>query len=242
VLALAVLAPLATLAVLAGPPRQVLAGLAAVRGEIGYSLAVAALVAVAALPLCLAMAHALERPGWPGALAWAAVCLPLAVPPSLVGIGLVAVFNQRYLPLHGTALMPVLAGLARFVPVMTLLVYAQLRRVDPRLLDAARVFGPGPWTGFARVKLPLMLPGLVGAACAGFALTVGELGATLIVAPAGRGTLTMRAFNYLHYGASEGVAGLCLLLVLVAMAAGLLAAAAMGRMGGVHSRPAGSSP
>ncbi len=241
VLTLQVVAPLATLLVLAGSPAAVLSGLGAIRGEIAFSLAVAAVTALVALPMCLAVAHALERPGRVGALAWLAVCLPLAIPPSLVGIGLVTVFNQRYLPLHGTAVMPVVAGMARFAPVMTLVLYAQLRRLDGRLLDAAQVFAPGPVISLLRVKLPLMLPGLVGAACIGFALTVGELGATLIVAPAGRGTLTMRAFNYLHYGASEGVAALCLFLVLVAMAAGLAAAAAMGRMGGARPTAGGSS-
>jgi iron(III) transport system permease protein len=48
---------------------------------------------------------------------------------------------------------------------------------------------------------------------------MGELGATLLVAPPGKATLIMRLYNLLHYGASRDVASLCLLLSLSALAA-----------------------
>ena len=35
--------------------------------------------------------------------------------------------------------------------------------------------------------------------------------------PPGRETITIRIFNYLHYGGSEEVAGLCLLIVVLMM-------------------------
>jgi iron(III) transport system permease protein len=52
---------------------------------------------------------------------------------------------------------------------------------------------------------------------------MGELGATLMVIPPGKATLTMRIYNYLHYGASDTVAGLCLVLALGVLLAGVLA-------------------
>jgi iron(III) transport system permease protein len=77
------------------------------------------------------------------------------------------------------------------------------------------------------VTLPLVAPGLVAAACLTFALTLGELGATLLVAAPGRGTLTMRIYTFLHFGASDRVAALCLLMVLAALLLGLAAMAAL---------------
>jgi len=74
------------------------------------------------------------------------------------------------------------------------------------------------------VRLPLLLPGLLAGASLVFALTLGELGATLIVAPPGQSTLTLRIYNYLHYGASDVVAGLCLAMLLFTLAAGGLGA------------------
>ena len=73
------------------------------------------------------------------------------------------------------------------------------------------------------VRLPLMIPGLMAAAFITFALSIGELGATLITIPPGQGTLTLKIYNYLHYGASEQVAGLCLMMVASTMLAGFLA-------------------
>ena len=49
------------------------------------------------------------------------------------------------------------------------------------------------------------------------ALTLAELGATLIVAPPGHATITMRIYNYLHYGSSSDVAGLCLMVTVLTL-------------------------
>jgi len=42
------------------------------------------------------------------------------------------------------------------------------------------------------------------------------------VVPPGQPTLTLRIYNYLHYGASDVVAGLCLAMLLLTLAAGAL--------------------
>jgi iron(III) transport system permease protein len=80
--------------------------------------------------------------------------------------------------------------------------------------------------GWLRVRLPLVAGGLVAAASLLFAFTLSELGSTLLVAPPGRQTVTLRIYNYLHYGDSQAVTGLCLLTALLAVGAGYLAAAA----------------
>ena len=56
----------------------------------------------------------------------------------------------------------VVAGLTyNFLPFMTLPIYASLERLDPRLLEAgADLYANGPTT-FARVTLPLSMPGVV---------------------------------------------------------------------------------
>lgn len=231
VLTLAIAVPMLSLVALVGGIGSFGEALGLARAETLYSLAVALTAAVVVLPVGMAVAAWLDEPRRRGWLAWLAVCLPLAVPPSLVGIGLIVAFNTPALPLHGTAIMPVLAALARFTPLAALLLYAQRQRLDPALLDAARVLQRSPWQGFSEVTLPLMAPGLFAAVCITFALTLGELGATLLVAPAGRATLTMRIFTFLHNGASDRVAALCLVMVVAALGAGLLGILALGAMG-----------
>lgn len=103
-----------------------------------------------------------------------------------------------------------------------------MRRIDRRLLDAAEVLQASRLQGFFQVRLPILAPGLVAAFGLVASFTSGELAATLIVAPPGQGTVAMRVYNYLHYGASDAVAGLCLVLVLLTLVGGALAAFFLG--------------
>ena len=56
----------------------------------------------------------------------------------------------------------VMAGLVyTFLPFMVLPIYASLEKHDRTLLEAAAVLGARPFRGFARVTLPLSMPGVV---------------------------------------------------------------------------------
>lgn len=228
--------PLLVLAVLAFGGGEGVAMLAAavsgpVGREFGLSLGIAGAAALLSAPLS-ALALSLFQPKWRWVqrrgTGWL-LFLPAALPAPLVGVGLIALWNRPGLgALYPSLALPVLAALARFTPFATLALMAQLRRVDPLLWDAARVFESGSgriWRSgelrtLLRVQLPLALPGVLTGMCLVFALTLGELGATLLVAPPGQSTLTLRIYNYLHYGASDSVAGLCLALAAATLAAG----------------------
>jgi iron(III) transport system permease protein len=119
--------------------------------------------------------------------------------------------------------MPVLAALARFTPLACIVLLAQLRRIDPALIDAARILQTSAAQTWVQIRLPLLAPGLLAAASIASVLSASELGATLIVAPPGQATLTMRIYNFLHYGASDTVAGLCLMMTVAALFSGILA-------------------
>lgn len=208
------------------------------RGEIGFTLLTATAAGLLCLPLGLALSGELRCKGLRGWLGWFLVLAPLAVPAPLVGIGLIAVWN-RDLPVavYGSAWMPVLAMLARFSALAALLALAQARRTDSRLFEAADIFQPGLLKTWLEVRLPLLAPGLLAAAGVVFVLSAGELGATLIVASPGQATLTMRIYNYLHYGASGTVAGLCLLMALASVGMGAAAALVFGRRRKVEELP-----
>jgi iron(III) transport system permease protein len=194
------------------------------RREIVFSAWTALVAAVACLPMALAVAGRMARKG-PGARAWWLVAtVPLAMPSPLIGIGLVWVWNRMgTVGVYGSQLMPALASLARFTPVAAIVLLAQLRRIDPALLEAADVFHTSTVKTWAKIRGPMLLPGFIAAACVVFALAAGELGATLIVSPPGRATLTMRIYYYLHYGASQTVAGLCLVMAATGLLAGVAA-------------------
>ena len=190
-------------------------------GDLATSVEVAALAAVVACLLALAVSRSLStRPG----RLWWMVSVPLAMPSALVGVGLIWMWN-RDLPLavYGSFWMLVLAALARFAPLAVLALAVWRTRMDPALLEAAAVFG-SPERAFFRVELPMLLPGVTAGGAAVFALSLAELGASLLVAPPGRGTLALRIFNYLHYGASGAVAALAFCLMAASASVMLMAA------------------
>jgi iron(III) transport system permease protein len=190
-------------------------------GEIRNSILIAALAVVIAIPLACAAARELLDDGIRGSFWWWTILAPLAVPAPLIGIGLITLWNTPpFTVLYGTILMPVFAALARFAPVAAIILFVQLRSVDTALFDAARIFTRDTFYSVRTVFVPLVTPGLFIASALLGALTLGELGATLIVIPPGTGTLAIKIYNYLHFGAATEVAGLCLVMAAAALAAG----------------------
>ncbi|RLB64720.1 MAG: hypothetical protein DRI90_03940 [Deltaproteobacteria bacterium] len=188
-----------------------------------YSVVLALAVALASMSVAMGAAPRMLRRDWVGRALWAAFATTLAMPAALTGMAMLAL-RVRLLPWAATGdLLPWLACTARFAPLACLAAAAQARRIDPALSEAARLLPVNRWRCMTRVELPLLAPGLLVGGCIAFALTLGELGATLLVIPPGSSTLTIRIYNYLHYGASESVAGLAALAVGATAAAGLTA-------------------
>jgi len=207
--------------------------------ELQVTLGIAVAAGLACLPLGGALAGQLGQPQsrtfW-----WTVVLLPAALPAPLLAVGLVEVWNRTGLhEFESGLLLPVLISIARFAPLAALLIFAQLKRIDTALLEAGSVFSRNRLSCWWRVHLPLYRPGLLAAALLVASLSAGELGGTLIVAAPGRATLAMRIYNYLHYGASESVAGLCLLLTGVSLALGLAVLLLLNRGEATQASPAG---
>jgi iron(III) transport system permease protein len=197
-------------------------------GDVEFTLFQALATGVLCIPLALVAAERLKTGG---GLWWMLVLAPLGVPSPLIGIGVIRVVSATDV-LYGTWLSPVIGTIVRFTPLATIIILAQLKRSDPLLFDAADLFNRSPTSAWGRVKLPLQAPGIIAAAGLVFAFTFGEMGATLLTVPPGVGTVTLRVFNYLHYGGSDVVAGLCLVMVAFMAVAGLLGLAAIGQRSG----------
>lgn len=203
----------------AGSPDAFITSVLMARHELWYSLLTAVLVIVISLPLACAAALQMKKPGLRGAAAWVIVLLPLAVPAPLIGIGMITMGNFPVLSaIYPAFIMPAIVSVVRFAPFAAIVLFIQMRFIDPILFDAAAVFARHRTDAWARIHLPLLAPGLVVSAGILAALTLAELGATLIVSPPGHATITMRIYNYLHYGSSSDVAGLCLMVTILTLA------------------------
>ncbi len=72
-------------------------------------------------------------------------------------------------PLLQTELGLIIALMQIEMPLMLLPLLAVMQRIDPRLVEASRALGASKWRTFARVLLPLSLPGWVAGATLVFA-------------------------------------------------------------------------
>jgi iron(III) transport system permease protein len=195
--------------------------------ETSFTILVGLMSCVLVLPLGLALSVMLNRTGSASKLWWFLGTAPLAIPAPLVGIGLIAIWNHPSMnAIYSSALMPVMASVARFAPIAGIIMLSQLKRIDPMLIDAAKIIQRVKWRTWLGIELPMVLPGVIASMAIAFALTVGELGATLLVTPPGHSTLTIRIYNYLHYGSTENVAALSLIIAGMTLAGAIIAVAA----------------
>ncbi len=68
-----------------------------------------------------------------------------------------------------------------WIPFVALPILAALQRIDPALFEAAADLGAAPWRTFARITLPLSLPGVLAAFFMVFIPTLGEYVTPLLV-------------------------------------------------------------
>ena len=138
--------------------------------------------------------------------------VPSAVPSVSIGLGLLVAFSQRPLLLNGT---PAIVFIAHFLLISAFTygnVTAGLQRVAPEFGEAAQSLGARPIYQLMRVTLPLVAPYLLAAFSLSFALSMGELGATLMIYPPGWVTLPVGIFALSDRGAIFDAATLTMVL------------------------------
>jgi iron(III) transport system permease protein len=198
-------------------------------GPLGDSLVLAALGASATVVLAWALAWVSRTPGPWRIVVAACVALTLATPGPVAGMALVLAY-VRWPVVYDSPLLIVLAAVVRTLPFALLALWPVVRTIPPEWLDAAAVDGLGPSGQIARVAIPATRDALVAAWFVAFALALGELPATNLVAPPGTTPLTVVIWGLLHTGVESQLAGVALILLAVIATAGALAAWALSRL------------
>ncbi|MBT2389605.1 ABC transporter permease subunit [Streptomyces sp. ISL-1] len=161
---------------------------AAVRGESLQALTTSLITAVTASLLALtvgswaALAAASLKKRGRRALD-ALFMLPVAVPSVVVGLAILVAFSKPPMLLNGTRWIVILAHTVLVTAFAHQSVAAAIVRLDPMYEQAAASLGARPSYVLFRVRLPLLLPSLNAAAGLCFALSMGELSATMMLYP-----------------------------------------------------------
>jgi spermidine/putrescine transport system permease protein len=99
----------------------------------------------------------------------ALMSLPVMLPPLVLAVSLVTFFVSLGVTL--SLFTVTISHVLLTQPLVILVVYAQLRDFDMRIIESARDLGAGPWTAFRTVTLPIIRPTIVGAALMAAALS-----------------------------------------------------------------------
>jgi 2-aminoethylphosphonate transport system permease protein len=143
--------------------------------------------------------------------------VPSAVPSVSVGLGLLVGFSRPPLLLNGTTTIVFVAHLVLVSAFTFGNVSAGLARLSRDFEQVAESLGARPFYRLRRVTLPLLAPQLIAAFSLSFALSMGELGATVMIYPPGWVTLPVGIFSLTDRGEVFDGAALTILLVLVTL-------------------------
>jgi molybdate transport system permease protein len=179
-----------------------------------FTLGVSALSTLLILPAGLALAWLLARYRWRGkSLVETLVALPLVLPPVATGLILLKLMGRRgplgrFLQEMGLEVVFTWRGVVLALAVMSFPLLVRGARVafeevDPRLEQAARTLGASRSRVFFTVTLPLAARGILGGTLLAYARSIGEFGATIMVAgsiPGKTETLSLAIYQLVQLG------------------------------------------
>jgi molybdate transport system permease protein len=199
---------------------------------IRLSIQVAVAATVLSLPFGLAAAYLITFVRFRGkVLVEVFVNLPLTLPPVVVGYLLLILLGKHGwlgtllsdagIRLIFTLKAAVLASAVVGFPLLVRSLRTGMEGIDPQLINASRSLGARWYDTLLTVILPLSVPALVAGSSLMFARSLGEFGATIIVAgniPGVTQTIPLAIYEYASAPGSEAMAlSLCLISVAISV-------------------------
>jgi len=197
------------------------------------SIKVASFATLLALTLGLSLGWLFARRRFPGASLLEAVCmLPLVLPPTVIGYGLLVLMGRNSVvggwlrenfdytiifSWHAAVIASALVAL----PLVLKSASTAFAGVDPTLEAAARTLRQSRLSVFLRITLPLAWPGILAGTLLAFARAMGEFGASLMVAgsiPGQTQTMSMAIYDAVQGGRDELALALSLVTSAIAVA------------------------
>jgi 2-aminoethylphosphonate transport system permease protein len=140
--------------------------------------------------------------------------VPSAVPSVSVGLGLLVAFSRPPVLLNGTTAIVIVAHLVLVSAFAYGNLSAGLARLPPDYEQVAASLGARGFYRLRRVTFPLLLPYMIAAFSLSFAVSMGELGATVMVYPPGWVTMPVGIFALTDRGDVFQGAALTMVLAL----------------------------
>lgn len=163
---------------------------------VGNSVRIALMTTALALVVGLLVALALYRRegSW---LVDALFLLPLGTSAVTLGLGYLLAMGRPPLNLRGSIALIVFAHTLVALPFVVRSLLPALKSIRPNLREAAATLGASPWAVFREVDLPIVWRALTVGAIFAFTISMGEFGATSMIARADLPTIPIAIFRFL---------------------------------------------
>lgn len=152
----------------------------AIAVSLGYALATTVLALTLGLPAALALSRDVSSPINNGLDA--ILMLPLGTSAVTLGLGFIVALDKPPLDLRSSWLLVPLAHTLVAFPFVVRNLTPALRSIRPRIRQAAAVLGASPGNVFRFIDIPLIARSLLVAATFAFTISLGEFGATSLIA------------------------------------------------------------
>jgi molybdate transport system permease protein len=176
--------------------------------------------------------------------------LPMVLPPTVVGLGLLLLFGKhgplgQLLLWLGTTVVfswpaTVIAAVVVAFPLMYMTAKGAFEQVEPNIEDAARTLGASEWKVFWSVTIPLAWPGVAAGTVLSFARALGEFGATVMLAGNIPGKTTTIPVA-IYFAVQEGDMTRAVVLVVITLVIALSSLVALAYWNGRKAQPGHTS-
>jgi molybdate transport system permease protein len=179
-----------------------------------FSISVGLASTLLILPVGIALAWLFARKQWPlKSAVETMVLLPLVMPPVSTGLILLKIFGRRspvgqWLYERGVEIVfnwkgVLMAMAVMSFPLLVRSVRTSFAEVNPRFEQIAATLGASPLRIFFVITIPLAYKGIVAGALLAFSRSLGEFGATILLAgniPGRTQTLSLAIYNFVQLG------------------------------------------
>lgn len=152
-----------------------------------------------------------RRPSRTHALLDGLIMLAYAIPGTVVGVGLIVVYNRPPVVLTGTWVILLVSYFIRHLPYPVRSCTAMLQQIDIRVEEASVSLGVPPFRTFLKVTIPLMFPAIISGAALTWMTTIGELSSSILLYSGPWATMSVAIFTEVfsnHFGTASALASI----------------------------------
>lgn len=146
------------------------------------------------------------------------IMLAYAIPGTVVGVGLIVVYNRPPIILTGTWVILLVSYFIRHLPYPVRACTAMLQQIDIRVEEASISLGVPPFRTFVKVTIPLMFPAILSGAALAWMTTIGELSSSILLYSGPWATMSVAIFTEVfsnHFGTASALASILILAAFI---------------------------